>query len=360
MPGVGQRDARLHSQVALFIILTRIYHAFGPDVDLEVLEHELPKIEMFDKDLENWKRTWSSRIVGNEFVGSYPFKGIALHYNFSRLTLNSLALRTYHSANSFRPLSTERKKYVEIAIDSAMSTLQMVLDEPDIQNSLVGVPLFLHSMITFAAVFLLKIAVKVHPSCVTAPVSQRTSLAAAALPIDVSRVLGTIEKIVDLMFSISEKASERHVSHHIARGLGKMMEGFREWEEKHTNRQPPRPPQPSWLHDTPSLFNPVSLSNPQTIGERATILNHPPAMLGVAPLSSERGNNNNGGNNNNHNNHNNTNNSGFPLSAAGAIEKSLGGLSEGSLDPMMTDLWGFDEEYFPTGVFDFLQSQMPA
>jgi hypothetical protein len=52
----------MHSQVALFIILTRIYHAFGPDVDLEVLEHELPKIEMFDKDLENWKRSWSSRI----------------------------------------------------------------------------------------------------------------------------------------------------------------------------------------------------------------------------------------------------------------------------------------------------------
>lgn len=71
MPGVGQRDTRLHSQVALFIILTRIYHAFGPDVDLEVLEHELPKIEMFDKDLENWKRTWSSRI-GEFFSSVFP------------------------------------------------------------------------------------------------------------------------------------------------------------------------------------------------------------------------------------------------------------------------------------------------
>ena len=108
-----------------------------------------------------------------------------------------------------------------------------------------------------------------------------------------SSVLRTIEKIVDLMISISEKASERHVSHHIARGLGKMVEGFREWEEKHTShstRAPLRPQQPSWLHDTPSLYNPLSLSNAQTIGERGTILSHPPAMLGVAPLSSERGN----------------------------------------------------------------------
>ncbi|KAH8703949.1 putative fungal-specific transcription factor [Talaromyces proteolyticus] len=352
MPSVEQRDIRLHSQVALFITLTRIYHAFGPDVDLEVLEHELPKIETFDKDIENWQKIWASRLVGNAFVGDYPFKAVALHYHFSRLTLNSLALRTYHSANSFRPLSAERKKYAEIAIDSAMSTLQTVLDEPDIQRSLVGVPLFLHSMITFAAVFLLKIAVKVHPSCVNASVSQRNSLAAAALRINVSSVLRTIEKIVDLMISISEKASERHLSHHIARGLGKMMEGFREWEEKHTShstRPTPRLQQPSWLHDTPSLYNTVSLSNAQTIGERATILSHPPAMLGVAPLSSERSNP-----------HGNPPNNGFPVATNATMDKSQLGLSAGSLDPMMTDLWGFDEEYFPTGVFDFLQSQMPA
>lgn len=61
-PTVEQRDIRLHSQVALFIILTRIYHAFGPDVDLEVLEHELPKIERFDADIENWRVTWEPRL----------------------------------------------------------------------------------------------------------------------------------------------------------------------------------------------------------------------------------------------------------------------------------------------------------
>jgi hypothetical protein len=62
-------------------------------------------------------------------------------------------------------------------------------------------------------------------------------------------------------------------------------------------------------------------------------------LLGVAPLSAERSN-------------------GYTLSPA--QEKAKIGLSEGSLDPMMADVWGYDEEYFPTGVFDFLQSQMPA
>jgi hypothetical protein len=229
-------------------------------------------------------------------------------------------------------------------------------------------------MITFAAVFLLKIAVKVHPNCVIGPNSQRNSLAAAGLDIDIPYILEVIEKIVKIMLSASEKASERHVSHHIARGLGKMLEGFREWEQRntqHNNRQPLRPQQPSWLHDTPSLFSTVSLTNPQTLGGRATILSHPPAMLGVAPLSSERGSNNtNTPNNNNitnhnHNNHKNHNhnhnhNTFPPSSTADLSAKSQIGLSEGSLDPMMTDMWGFEEEYFPMGVFDFLQSQMPA
>jgi hypothetical protein len=294
---------------------------------------------------------------------------VNLNCSFSRLTLNSIALRTYHCATSFRPLSVARKKHAEIAIKSAILTLTIVLDEPDIQASLVGTQLFLLSMITFAAVFLLKIAIKVHPACITGPDSQRNSLAAAGLEIDIPYVLEVVEEIANLMISASEKASEHHVSHHIARGLGKMLAGFREWEQKHAllnknnnnnNNQPdrsqpqqqPQPTRPSWLHDTTSLFGPISLTNPQNIGERA-LLNHPhpPAMLGVAPLSSERGSNNNNNNN-------------FPSSSSSAAEISenpqIGGLSEGSLDPMMTDMWGFEEEYFPTGIFDFLQSQMPA
>lgn len=283
-------------------------------------------------------------------MGAYPPKAVYLHFHFSRLTLNSLALRTYHSATSVRPLSAERKKYAEIAINSAISTLRVVLDEPDIQKSLVGVPLFLHSMITFASVFLLKIAVKVHPNCVTAPGNLPNSIASAGLHIDVPYVLNTVERIVDLMVSISEQASERHVSHHIARGLGKMLDGFREWERRNSlnsQSQQQRQQHHSWLQDTPSVYNPVAMSGSQTLGDRDTILSHPPPMLGVAPLSAERSN---------------TNHNEFaPSATTNTQEKPRMGLSEGSLDPMMAaDLWGFEEEYFPTGVFDFLQSQMPA
>lgn len=46
----------------LFIILTRIYHAFGPDVDLEVPESEFAMIDKFDADLGDWRSAWLPRL----------------------------------------------------------------------------------------------------------------------------------------------------------------------------------------------------------------------------------------------------------------------------------------------------------
>lgn len=274
--------------------------------------------------------------VGSRHVGAYPYKAVYMHYHFSRLQLNSVALRTYHSSTSSRVMSPERRKRANIAIDSATATLQVVLDERDIQRALVGVPLYLHSMITFAAVFLLKIAAKScsHGSHHSGQ-GQHNSIAAASLHVDVGYVRVLVGRIVEMMVACSQRASERHLSHHIARGLRKMLIGLEEWEKRNGSQQSLG----STPQETSSLFKPVIIPGAQILGERDTILNHPPPLLGVAPLSAERSN-------------------GFePVTAPGKQEP---GLSEGSIDPMMADLWGFDEDYFPTGVFDFLQSQMPA
>ncbi|KAJ5965927.1 hypothetical protein N7481_012641 [Penicillium waksmanii] len=334
-PSITQGDLRLHSQVDLFIILTRIYFAFGPDVDLEVAESDFPKIDQYDTDLGHWKSAWLPRLVtskaGSRHVGAYPYKAVYMHYNFSRLQLYSVALRTYHSSTSSRTMSPERRKRANIAIESAIATLQVVLDERDIQRALVGVPLYLHSMITFAAVFLLKIAAK---ACSSGANQQNNSIASAGLLVDIGYVRILVGRIVEMMVSCSQRASERHLSHHIARGLRKMLTGLEEWEKRNGTQ----PSMGSNQQETSSLFKPVIIPGAQILGERDTILNHPPPLLGVAPLSAERSN-------------------GFEPTTIGKPEP---GLSEGSMDPMMADLWGFDEDYFPTGVFDFLQSQMPA
>ena len=263
--------------------------------------------------------------AGSRHVGAYPYKAVYLHFHFSRLQLNSVALRTYHSPTSTRIMSPERIKRANLAIESAIGTLLVVLEQPDIQRALVGVPLYLHSMITFAAVFLLKIAAKGCSSSIPGSQSQRNSIASAGLLIDVAYVRGLVGQVIGLMVSCSKRASERHLSHHIARGLRKMLTGFEEWEKRNAYNQPFFGQS---SHETPIIF-----PGAPSLGGRDTILNNPPPLLGVAPLSAERSN-------------------GFEP------EAQQPGLSEGSIDPMMTDLWGFDD--FPMGVFDFLQSQMPA
>lgn len=57
----------MHSQISLFIILTRIYHAFGPDVDLEVPESDFLAIDKFDADLGEWRANWLPRIGTSNF-----------------------------------------------------------------------------------------------------------------------------------------------------------------------------------------------------------------------------------------------------------------------------------------------------
>lgn len=94
-----------------------------------------------------------------------------------------------------------------------MACLSMVLDEPDIRDAIVGVPIFTHTMVTFSAVFLLKVAVNWN---------------SAYLSIDGRQVRRLVERVIELMNCVS--AGERHLTRHIARGLGKMLERFNAWE----------------------------------------------------------------------------------------------------------------------------------
>ena len=243
-------------------------------------------------------------------------------------------------------MSPARIRHANIAIASAAATLKMVLDDPYLQAALVGVPLYIHSMMTFAAVFLLKIAAKDISGKVPGRPDQLNSIASAHLNIGILKVRDLVGQTVDVMISCSERASKYHLSHHIARGLGRMLASLNEWEKRRIECQHQQQQKQQKLSrggggggDVSSMFPPISTilgGGPNyLIGSSDTVVNHPPS-LALAPLSAER-----------------SSGSGFALQQDPA-------LTEGSLNPTITDWWGFDEDYFPMGVYDFLQSQMPA
>lgn len=76
------------------------------------------------------------------------------------MMLNSLALRgrSLFTISSTTTLPTGLRPLASHAISSAHQILIIVLEEPSIRDSMVGVPLYLHTVIAFAVVFLIKMS----------------------------------------------------------------------------------------------------------------------------------------------------------------------------------------------------------
>ncbi|KAL3482338.1 hypothetical protein BJX99DRAFT_216848 [Aspergillus californicus] len=211
-PMVVAGDIRLLAQVALFMILTEAYRMFGSDTEQALTEEDFGQLRVYNVAIDQWRLLWQPRSADSPYVRTYPSKGVVLHYHFAKFQLNSLSLRALSPSNT-PVFSMDRRESANIAISSAMACLNMVLDEQDIRDAIVGVPIFTHTMVTFSAVFLLKVAVNWN---------------SAYLSLDSGQVRSLVERVIELLNCVS--AGERHLTRHIARGLSKMLERFDSWD----------------------------------------------------------------------------------------------------------------------------------
>lgn len=162
-------------------------------------------LRAYNGEIDRWRMLWHARQENNPFIGSFPPKGIILYSYFAKLQLNSLAIRDV-SLSSGR-LSTHRKEFVNLAISAAASILMFVLEEEDMRRALAGTPLYVHTMITFASAFLMK--------------GTTMWSRVMGLNIDSGYVTNLLERVVSLLKT--SVTSDRHVLHHIAFGLEKML-----------------------------------------------------------------------------------------------------------------------------------------
>lgn len=176
-PECTMSDRRVISQVALFRILSKAYNAFGLEAGrlLEGDDETLIIHARFIEDLNHYREQFRPLLQIDPYVGMYSVMGIELHYHFNSMMLNSLALRG-RSMAAIAALPHRLRPLAFHAIESAHRILEFVLGEPDLRRSLVGVPLYLHAMIAFAVVFLIKmsaiwesIGVSIDPQTRTRP-----------------------------------------------------------------------------------------------------------------------------------------------------------------------------------------------
>lgn len=168
-------DRRVLSQVTLFAVLSRAYNVFGLEAErlLEGDEMTLLTHARFMEDLDRWRQQFRHFLQLDQHVGDYPAIGVDLHYHFGSMMLNSLALRG-RSLTSISTLPSTLRPLALQAIEAAHRILQIVLERPEIKESLVGVPLYLHTMIAFAVVFLIKMSPRWHLIGVNIDVETRT------------------------------------------------------------------------------------------------------------------------------------------------------------------------------------------
>ncbi|OJJ08818.1 hypothetical protein ASPVEDRAFT_204662 [Aspergillus versicolor CBS 583.65] len=201
----GEPDVRMSSQVALYHIIAKVKDVFGSQSAQLLPDHCLYQLRGYFSDLDRWYMAWGNRMKTNPYVGNFPVDGAILHYHFARLHMCSYIFRGITSQTA-QNVSDQVREYASLAVTSATAVLELVLERDDLRNALVGMPVYFHGMITFAAVFLIKAA---------------TTNFLGLTTVDADAAFALLDRCVRELRS--QRAARQHLIYHISRGLEEMM-----------------------------------------------------------------------------------------------------------------------------------------
>ncbi|KAF5563557.1 transcriptional activator of proteases prtT [Fusarium napiforme] len=155
-PLATDQDERLMSQVELMGILRNIRRLFGPDKGEEIPRLYLSQIGHYHRQLDQWITKWTDRLPeGHPNIGAFPRKGALFHFHLAQLYLYSHVFRGQSNQIPSHFLDT-----ASMAVTSASAIIDILLTDPDLSTSIVGIPSYLLSMTAFAAMFLAKVSHK--------------------------------------------------------------------------------------------------------------------------------------------------------------------------------------------------------
>lgn len=219
-----ENDHRLVSQVLIWNISSSAFETFGVDVDAPVPPALLTKLRRFMIALDTWRADWNEAFSHNPHVQNYPKKGVGLHFNFAKLYLCSHAFRGVTPHSNASELQPEMEEIANAAVLSAKSILRAIINDPEMQLHLNGVPLYFDTMIAFAVVFLLKVGTKFS-----------SSIRAGG-----SEILTLVRDLSVVLRQVAEQMHRQHLLRFIAEGIEKLLDKVQEVSNHH-HHHPPRP-----------------------------------------------------------------------------------------------------------------------
>lgn len=245
-------DVRLGAQITLFQILAEAYFLYGCDPEMELAGSDFEKLRSFTVAVEQWRLKWQSISKDMPTYGTYPSKGALLYYHFARFQLNSLALRGISIRQSPEDaipvnMSWDRREAANIAISSAINTLKLIIEENDLYQALIGVPIFTHAMIAMCASSLLKMALAFGtPASGLISAENRVviprDLSNHGLSFHTADVLSLVQDFTKVLSDMAENVSHRHLASHVVLGLKELLIRFKPTAHSGTFVYSPSPP----------------------------------------------------------------------------------------------------------------------
>ncbi|KAF2705555.1 hypothetical protein K504DRAFT_388062 [Pleomassaria siparia CBS 279.74] len=149
-----ESDKRLVSQMALLIIMNNVRELLGRDTGEPIPKDFGPHLTNFSRQIDQWMGYWSTELLRlHQFIGEFPTRGVVLHHHLAKLHLHSHVFRGLKGS----PVPVYFHDSAIAAVTAATSIIDMLLTDHNIREALVGIPHYIHSMIAFACVFLLKV-----------------------------------------------------------------------------------------------------------------------------------------------------------------------------------------------------------
>lgn len=207
----NEADARIVSQLEIWSIGSRVHDTFGVDTEMTIPQRLLPQFRRLSIALDTWRADWEDRFTRNLFVGSYPQKGVGLHFHFAKLYLCSHVFRGPQSEPPSH-LAAELEEFANAGISSACAIVRTIIVDEEIQSFLGGLPTYFDTMIAFSAVFLLKV----------------THKSPANIRINKDDILGLIEQLIVILTQVTMRTHTQHILYNIATSIGKLLERTRQ------------------------------------------------------------------------------------------------------------------------------------
>lgn len=155
-PTCEDNDVRILSQTSLLLIMGQVRDTLGMEPKERLAPTMASQLKSFSRRLDKWHEKFVALFRPNDSIGGFPAKGLQLHYHFGKLHLGHHVFQGLGGES----LPTPFIPSAIMAHDAALSIFEMIANDEQLQNDLIGTPHYFHIMIAFAGHFMLEVCNK--------------------------------------------------------------------------------------------------------------------------------------------------------------------------------------------------------